>query len=144
MAVALIDRLGKPFRVNNAAERLLGPDLQVVEGRITSTDHEATATLDRALHALLWKRAEQPLAPPVVLPRAEKRPLLAYALRPPAICADALSACQAVLVLIDPECVHARRKRISGPRSDFPPPRRGSLFAWRPGSVWKSPPKSLA
>jgi DNA-binding CsgD family transcriptional regulator/PAS domain-containing protein len=103
LAVALLDRLGTVLRLNAAAERLLGPDLKIAHGRIAASDHDATAALDRALHALLWSVGGQALAPPVPLPRPEKRPLLAYAVRPPAICADALAACQAVVVFIDPE-----------------------------------------
>jgi DNA-binding CsgD family transcriptional regulator/PAS domain-containing protein len=103
LAVALVDRLGKALRLNAAAERLLGPDLMTARGHIASIDHDATAALDRALHALLWSAGGQALAPPVALPRADKRPLLAYAIRPSAICADALAACQAVVVFIDPD-----------------------------------------
>jgi DNA-binding CsgD family transcriptional regulator/PAS domain-containing protein len=103
LAVALIDRLGAVIRLNAAAERLLGPHLKIVRGRIASSDHDATAALDRALHALLWASGRRALAPPVLLPRPEKRPLLAYAVRPPGICADALVACQAVVVFVDPE-----------------------------------------
>jgi hypothetical protein len=36
LAVALLDRCGKVIQLNSAAERLLGPDLQVVQGRLTS------------------------------------------------------------------------------------------------------------
>jgi len=102
-AVALLDRFGKLVRLNAAAERLLGPDLKIVQGRIASIDHQATAALDRTLHAMLWAGPGQSLMPPVVLPRTERRPLLAYALRPPAICADPLAAAQAIVVLIDPD-----------------------------------------
>jgi DNA-binding CsgD family transcriptional regulator len=101
LAVALIDRFGRAFRLNVAAEALLGNDLNVAEGRLKSFDHDATQAFDRALHALFWSGAS--LMPPVALPRREKRALLAYPLRPPAICADALAACQAVVVLIDPD-----------------------------------------
>lgn len=103
LAVALLDRFGRAFRLNIAAERLMDSNLKIAQGRITSSDHEATAAFDRALHALLWSTSGQPLAPPVVLPRAERHPVLAYLIRAPAICADALSACQAVVVFIDPE-----------------------------------------
>lgn len=102
-AVALLDRFGKVIRVNASAERLLGPDPKIVQGRITASDHKVSAALDRALHALLWSSSGLALTPPVVLPRAEKHPLLAYLLRPQAICADALAACQAVVVFVDPD-----------------------------------------
>jgi DNA-binding CsgD family transcriptional regulator len=41
------------------------------------------------------------LLPPVVLPRREGRPLLAYPSRPRGIAADALAPCQALVVLVD-------------------------------------------
>jgi DNA-binding CsgD family transcriptional regulator len=103
LAVALVDRLGKALRLNAAAERLLGPDLKIAHGRLASLDHDATAALDRALHILLRTANGRALTPPILLPRAEKRPLLAYVVRPPAICADALAAAQAVVVFIDPD-----------------------------------------
>jgi PAS domain-containing protein len=54
--VAAVDRASEVVRLNAAAERLLGPDLMVVRRRVTSFDRDATAALDRALHALLWAR----------------------------------------------------------------------------------------
>jgi DNA-binding CsgD family transcriptional regulator/PAS domain-containing protein len=107
MAAALLDRFGRIVRLNAAAELLLGPDLRIREGRIACADHDATAAFDRVLHTLLWSASGQALLPPVALPRADKRPLLAYAARPPAICAAALAPCQAIVVFIDPD---ARRK----------------------------------
>lgn len=40
---------------------------------------------------------------PVPLPRRDKRPVLAYPVRLGAVSADALAACQALLVLVDPD-----------------------------------------
>jgi PAS domain-containing protein len=48
--VAMIDRGGEVLRLNEAAERLLGPDLQIVRRRIVSPNRDATVALDRALH----------------------------------------------------------------------------------------------
>lgn len=102
-AAALLDRAGKLFRANAAAEALLGPDLQISGGRLVSADHLATMALERTLHELLWTRSSSALMPPVVLPRREKRPLLAYLMRLSGVTRDGLAPCQAVLVLDDHE-----------------------------------------
>ena len=67
--VAAIDRSGEVIGLNRSAERLLGADLQVVKKRLASFNRDATAALDRALHALIWTRGEA-FHPPVVLPQA--------------------------------------------------------------------------
>lgn len=101
LAVALLDGFGEVLKVNGAGERLLGTDVRILRRRIVSRDHDATAALDHALHAVLWNRTSAALMPPVTLPRAEKRPLLAYPMRLSAVSADALVACQALIVLVD-------------------------------------------
>jgi DNA-binding CsgD family transcriptional regulator/PAS domain-containing protein len=106
-AVALLDRFGEVIRLNDAAERLLGGDLKVTRRRLVSRDADATAALDRALHAALWAEISSALMPPVALPRMDKRPLLAHVVRLQGISADALAPCQALIVLIDLE---ARRR----------------------------------
>ena len=100
--VAAIDRLGEVVRLNVAAERVLGPDLQVVKKRLVSFHREATAALDRALHALIWTRG-QALHPPVVLPRRVGRPMIAYPSRAPAEALAGLAACVGFVVLVDPD-----------------------------------------
>jgi DNA-binding CsgD family transcriptional regulator len=76
--IAMIDRMGEVLRLNCYAERLLGPDLQIVLRRIVSWSHDATAALDRALHDLIWRRSAGSFQPPVVLPRQSGRPIVAY------------------------------------------------------------------
>jgi DNA-binding CsgD family transcriptional regulator len=102
-AVVLLDQSAQVLRANAAAERLLTGDPRIERRRVVSNNREATAALDRALHAILWNSSTTALAAPVLLPRFEKRPVLAYPLRLAAISADALAACQAVLVLVDME-----------------------------------------
>jgi DNA-binding CsgD family transcriptional regulator len=101
--VVLLDRFAHVLRVNAAAERMLRGDPRIIRRRIVSADHDATAALDRALHAVLWTRGASALMPPVPLPRPGQRPVLAYPVKLAAMSADALTACQAVLVLVDPD-----------------------------------------
>ena len=51
-AVILLDRNGKVLRLNGAAERMIGPDLQVIQRRVVPRNADAAAALDRAVHAL--------------------------------------------------------------------------------------------
>ena len=102
-AVVLLDRFAEVLRINSAAQRLLGSDLQITRKRLASRDRNATTALDRALHELLRTQASSALMPPVVLPRDGKRPLLAYPMRLSGVSTDALARCQALVVLVDPE-----------------------------------------
>jgi DNA-binding CsgD family transcriptional regulator len=102
-AVVLFDRSAEVFRLNRAAEHLLGDDLRIVHNRLVARDHDATANLDRALHALLWSPDGPSLRPPVTLPRQERYPILAYASRPTGVSADCFAPCQAIVVLVDLE-----------------------------------------
>jgi DNA-binding CsgD family transcriptional regulator len=101
-AVVLINRRGEVLRANAAAEQMLAADPRISRRRLVSSSHDATAALDRALHALLWSGDRAAALPPVVLPRPGKQPVLAHAMRLTAVTADALAACQAIVVLVDP------------------------------------------
>jgi DNA-binding CsgD family transcriptional regulator len=95
-----IDRLGEVVRLNHSAERLLGGDLQVVRKRLVSFNRDATAALDRALHALIWTRGEAFHAP-VVLPRRLGRPIIAYPSRLAAEAPDGFASCSGFVALVD-------------------------------------------
>lgn len=100
-AVVLVDRFAQVRGANAAAERMLRTEPRIQSRRIVSTDHDATAALDRALHAMLWNRSASALMAPVPLPRPDNYPVLAYPARLAAVSADALAACQVVVVLVD-------------------------------------------
>jgi DNA-binding CsgD family transcriptional regulator/PAS domain-containing protein len=102
--VMLVDREARVFRLNAAAERLLGADLQLVKRRLRPRDRNGARALDAALGALLMNLgAEIPLGAPVVIAREGRAPLLAYPSRIPALTIDALAPCQAMIAFRDPE-----------------------------------------
>jgi DNA-binding CsgD family transcriptional regulator len=101
--VALLDRHGQVLRLNRASERLLSDDLNVSKARLTSYDRNATAALDRALHLLLWAGTNSALMQPVILPRRDRRPILAYPIRLSSVSASAFARCQALLIFVDLE-----------------------------------------
>ena len=100
-AAIVVDRLGEVVRVNPSAERLLGPDLRIVQRRVASWNRDATAALDRGLHALIWAGQGGAFHPPIVFPRREGRPIVAYPARLPAIAGGAFSPGQACVVFVD-------------------------------------------
>lgn len=102
-AVVLFDRFGQVFRLNKAAECLLGRDLKIVRNRLVSRDQGATAALDLALHAVIWRPDGGSLQPPVSLRREEGYPILAYVCRLSGVAADCFAPCQVVAVLVDLE-----------------------------------------
>jgi DNA-binding CsgD family transcriptional regulator len=103
-AVALVDRHGEVFRINRASELMLkSANLRIRRKKLVSRSPEATAELDRALHALIWSKSSLSLLPPVVLPRTEGRPILAYPSRLPGSAMDAFDPCQAIVVFVDLE-----------------------------------------
>jgi DNA-binding CsgD family transcriptional regulator len=102
-AVAMLNFSGNVIRLNATAEKLIGTDLNLRQGRLTSRSAKATAMLNRALHVLLWSSASVALLPPVVLPRANGRPILAYPARLSEVTSDIMGLCQGLLILVDLE-----------------------------------------
>jgi DNA-binding CsgD family transcriptional regulator len=102
-AVALLDRAGEIVMINQAAERMLGTDIAIVNKRFASQSPAATTALDLTIHALIESPDGSLVLPPLVLPRKKGRPILAYPSRAAAISADCLAPCHAVLVLVDLE-----------------------------------------
>jgi DNA-binding CsgD family transcriptional regulator len=98
--VAAIDRSGEVVRLNPSAERLLGTDLQVVKKRLASSNRDATAALDKALHALIWTSGEAFHAP-VVLPRRFGRPIIAYPSRLAAEVFSGFGSCAGFVAFVD-------------------------------------------
>lgn len=102
-AVALVDRQGDVYRINRAAENLLNGDVRLRNRKIVTADTTASIALNRAIHDLMWGTGGASLSPPVILPRRNRQPLLAYASKLGALAANALADCQAILIFIDPE-----------------------------------------
>ena len=100
-AVVLINRHGEVFRVNTSAEQLLTGDVRIERKRLVTNDLNATAALDKSLHALMWQRIGGGLSAPVDLPRRGKRPILAYPIKLANLAANAFADCQALIILID-------------------------------------------
>jgi DNA-binding CsgD family transcriptional regulator len=103
MAIALVNRHGDVYRVNEAAETLLKGDVRICARKILSSNAEASASLSRAISRLLWQPTGASLAAPVALPRVNKSPLIAYPARLSAVAANALSDCQAIVIFLDPD-----------------------------------------
>jgi DNA-binding CsgD family transcriptional regulator len=106
-AVALLNAKGEVARTNRAADRLMAGELQVRQGRICSIDQGANDHLSRALRELLWKTSGASLLAPVMLPRKDKRPVLAYPVKMSQLSASYFAECQAAIVLVDTD---ARRR----------------------------------
>ena len=99
--VAMIDGIGEVVRLNRSAERLLGPDLQIVRRRIVSWSRDATQALDRALHDLIWRRTAEAFEPPVVLPRRNGCPIVAYPSRLSNAVREGFALAQGFVVFVD-------------------------------------------
>jgi DNA-binding CsgD family transcriptional regulator len=101
--VAMIDRMGEVVKLNRSAERLLGPDLQIVRRRVVCSSRDATKALDRALHDLIWRRSPEACHPPIVLPRRNGRPIVAYPSRLSGAVREGFALVESFLVFVDLE-----------------------------------------
>ncbi|ESY94644.1 helix-turn-helix transcriptional regulator [Mesorhizobium sp. LNHC209A00] len=102
-AAAMLDRQGQVVRTNGPADRLLGSDLQITHRQLVSYDKVATDALRCRLREILWLPAPAVSTAPILLPRMNKRPLLAYLLRLAAVSYNPLAPCQAIIVFVDQE-----------------------------------------
>ena len=134
--VAAIDRLGEVVRLNHSAERLLGADLQVVKKRLVSSNRDATAALDRALHTLIWTKGEA-FHVPVVLPRRVGRPIIAYPSRLAAEEFYGLAACAGFVAFVDLDARLSADGSALARAFGLTPPRRGSPCGSWPRSCSK-------
>ena len=116
-AVVLVDRQGRVICPNASAERLLTGEVCIRDRRIVAANSSATAALDRALHTMIFNRDGGGLGEPVLLPRHGRGPLLAYPGRLPALMANPLADCQAIVVFVDPD--QCRRPQTAILRSIF-------------------------
>ena len=102
LPVVLLNRQAEVLQTNAAADLLLNGDVAIRQRKVTSHDPEATRALNAALQSVLSSSASRVLMPPVSLPRSlGRRPLLAYAMRLPALSDHPLALCQAILLFID-------------------------------------------
>ena len=102
-AVVQIDSAGRVICLNIAAEALIGRGIAVIKGRLVAEQRDATEALERTLSTLLWRGGDTSLMPPVPLPRAGRKPLLAYPLGLTSVSDNPFARCRALLVVIDPE-----------------------------------------
>jgi DNA-binding CsgD family transcriptional regulator len=101
-AALLVDRHGKIFEANRAAEQLLTGEIHLKKGRLIGIEPRAATELDVAVRELLARR-KGGLSSPVALPRNGRRHLLAYPAKLSSKLANAFADCQAMIVLVDPE-----------------------------------------
>lgn len=101
-AAVLVNRHGKIFEANRSAEQLLSGEIQITKGKVVQGNGSSFPDLDRALSRIL-NQGKAGLHTPVVLPRRDRGPLLAYPARLGSAISNALSDCQAIIVFVDPD-----------------------------------------
>lgn len=101
-AAVLVDRYGKIFEANASAEHLLSGDIRLKEGKLIHGREGSFPNLDRALSRIL-NQAKAGLHAPVLLPRKDRAPLLAYPSRLQRTVGNALADCQAMIIFVDPD-----------------------------------------
>jgi DNA-binding CsgD family transcriptional regulator len=102
-AIIQLDGAGNVITLNAHAEALIGNGIQIVRRRLVANQRAATEAVERALHNALWNRDTASAAPAIALPRADRRPLIAYTLGLKGVTDNPFADCRALIVLIDPE-----------------------------------------
>lgn len=102
-AAVLINRHGRIFEANEAAQRLLVGEIKIAKGQIVvANSPDATGALSGAIRTLL-NRHDGGLCPPIALPRTGRVPILAHPTKLTRMTNNALADCQALLIFIDPD-----------------------------------------
>ncbi|WP_271894248.1 helix-turn-helix transcriptional regulator [Candidatus Phyllobacterium onerii] len=99
----MLDRNAAVILANEPAERMFGRDLLVTGRQLACIDREATNALRRALHTMLRNPNPPAMTNPVLLPRLQGRPLLAYPSRLGGNSSNPFASYQVVVVFIDPD-----------------------------------------
>jgi len=99
-AALLLDRSGQVVRVNSAAERLIGMDLQISAGRIRCQDPKSNELLHNAIRAMFWS-LEAFTSAPIILQKVSGGRLVIYPMRLSGLTDSPLSLFHAVLVISD-------------------------------------------
>ena len=100
--VAVVGFSGEVIRLNASAEQLLGHGIAVCKNRLVAESPAATNALERELHMLIRADAGAAMSPPVVLPRRDRLPLLAYPVKLSKLAGNVFFEGQALLVFVDP------------------------------------------
>lgn len=102
-AVVLLDRRGEVSWFSRSAGSLFGSDIHIAGRHLVCSDTNAMNGLSHAIHKLVWERDCAAASAPIVIPRQQGRPIVAYASRSARISASAFAPCQVVIVLVDLE-----------------------------------------
>lgn len=101
LGVAVISSSGEVVRLNASAERLLGHGIAVAGKRLVTESTTVTNELDRELNMLIRADAGA-VSPPIALPRRDRPPLLAYAVKLSTLAGNLFFEGQVLLVFVDP------------------------------------------
>ena len=99
-AAFLLNRAGEVTRFNEAAQQMLGDDLQIIHQRLSASDRSGTQAIELALRRLLWTQ-DVSLVPPVVLRKRAGGRFIVYAMSLSRQTASPFSAWHAVLIVTD-------------------------------------------
>ena len=109
MPIFLLNRSGSIYRLNGAAEHMLGGDIDVVSGRLVARHPRVNGLLVRLAKNLTAAGAayeQEPLAP-VRVPRRYGHPLVVHGAPLVRSARDAFQGARAILVVVDPDAGRA-------------------------------------